>query len=329
MQRNQRIDLLRGWLILFVIIGHIVLGSVHTNEIRYSIYAFHMPLFIALSGYLINHLKLGQTSLLDLLITYWWRVLLPFAFAFAFFSGVLWFHAWQEGRLDTAMIIGGFVTPYYHLWFIPTLVIWVLGYWCALNLRLPLKALSLFFIVVTLSWAVIPREKLPFIAAALLSKKVVYFYGFFLFGALAKSGAINKLLRLARDFKVLPMALIFLCALLYLIHIGPDKTALKGISWLFMNLLLFLTSLVWIESAKQSHQNYKGYLTVLVTMGRISLPIYLWHMAPMFVLKGFDVHQSHPLIYYTVSLIVTVSIIWALIKLEHKSAWVNKVVYGH
>jgi peptidoglycan/LPS O-acetylase OafA/YrhL len=52
--RNDSIDILRGWLIVFVIIGHLVLGSVHDNVIRYSIYAFHMPLFIGLSGYLIN-----------------------------------------------------------------------------------------------------------------------------------------------------------------------------------------------------------------------------------------------------------------------------------
>ena len=46
MERNPRIDLLRGWLMVLVITGHIVLGSVHENLIRYVIYAFHMPLFI-------------------------------------------------------------------------------------------------------------------------------------------------------------------------------------------------------------------------------------------------------------------------------------------
>ncbi|HAU68989.1 MAG TPA: hypothetical protein DCW52_11410, partial [Gammaproteobacteria bacterium] len=54
MARNVAIDQLRGGLIALVIVGHIVLGSVHDNIIRYAIYAFHMPLFIVLTGYLIN-----------------------------------------------------------------------------------------------------------------------------------------------------------------------------------------------------------------------------------------------------------------------------------
>lgn len=87
LQRNQRIDLLKGCLILLVIIGHIVLGHVHEQAVRYMIYSFHMPLFIGLSGYLINPEKLRQTPLIAFAIRYWWRVLFPFTF------GVRWLRA--------------------------------------------------------------------------------------------------------------------------------------------------------------------------------------------------------------------------------------------
>jgi acyltransferase len=82
--RYASIDSLRGWLILLVMIGHLVLGSVHENVIRYSIYAFHMPLFIGLTGYLLNPDSLRKNSFFAALMRYWWRVLLPFAFAYVF-----------------------------------------------------------------------------------------------------------------------------------------------------------------------------------------------------------------------------------------------------
>ncbi len=328
MQRNYRIDLLRGWLILLVIVGHIVLGSIHDNEIRYAIYAFHMPLFIGISGYLINVDKLRQAPLVGVLRNYWWRVLLPFAFAFAFFTGVLYLHAWQEGRLNEAMIIKSFVTPYYHLWFVPTLVMWVIGYWCALKLRIPIKIMSLSFIIIVLFWACVPRRELPTIIAALLSKKVIYYYGFFLFGVLLKTGALNSVLRFARDFKALPAALVFFCAVIYFLHIGPQKELLKGAGWLIMNLSLIVISVVWMMTSHKHRSDPKGGMAVLTTMGRISLPIYLWHMLPMFLLKGFDIHQSHTVVYYIVSVVCTTMIVMALIKFENKSGLLNKTVYG-
>jgi len=48
--RSDGVGFLRGCLILLVIIGHIVLGTIHDNWIRYTIYAFHMSLFL-LTGF--------------------------------------------------------------------------------------------------------------------------------------------------------------------------------------------------------------------------------------------------------------------------------------
>jgi len=170
-----------------------------------------MPLFIGLSGYLINADKLGQTSALELGLRYWWRVLLPFAFAFVFFTGILWFHAWQEGRFEPSMVIGHFVTPYYHLWFVPTLVMWVVAFWVALKCHVPLRIIAAIFVLVSLTWACLPQAEQPALMAALLSKKVIYYFGFFLFGAYLKSNSAKGVLKLATDFKVLPAALILLC----------------------------------------------------------------------------------------------------------------------
>ena len=49
-ERNSRIDFLKGVIIILVIIGHILPGSLDVNILRYVIYSFHIPLFFGLNG---------------------------------------------------------------------------------------------------------------------------------------------------------------------------------------------------------------------------------------------------------------------------------------
>lgn len=313
---------------MLVIVGHIVLGSVHTDTTRYIVYAFHMPMFIGLTGYLINAETLTSASALDVSRRYWWRMLFPFAFAFAFFTGALWLHAWQESRLDFRLVLTNFVTPYYHLWFIPTLVLWVAGLWVALKCRFSVFWLSNTFILISLIWACIPSSEFSSLAAALLSKKVIYFYGFFLFGAYLKSAPNSILFKLTNRFRLPTIAVTCLAAAVYISAIGPQKEAFKGLAWLVMNLSLLVLCISWLkENRAQSRTNNLAYW-FLAEMGRVSLPIYLWHMVPMFLLKGWDVHQTSPTIYYATSLAGTALIVALLINLENKSALLNKALYG-
>ena len=83
------------------------------------------------------------------MVRYWWRVLLPFALAYLFFTGTLTVHAYQEGRISSQLLLSYLHTPYYHLWFVPTLVLWVFGFWIARKLKLPLQWMLLLFIGLT------------------------------------------------------------------------------------------------------------------------------------------------------------------------------------
>lgn len=49
-QRVHYIDTLKGVLIILVVLGHC--GTALSTNMLSSIYAFHMPLFILISGYL-------------------------------------------------------------------------------------------------------------------------------------------------------------------------------------------------------------------------------------------------------------------------------------
>ena len=112
--RNQNIDSVKG--VLLVVVGHILKGSLDENLARYIIYSFHMPLFIALAGYLFNSHKFSgsNTGFQKLFDYYKARLIIPWMFAtllyFIFFN------------VDYSKPIKSFaynlVIQYYHLWFV-------------------------------------------------------------------------------------------------------------------------------------------------------------------------------------------------------------------
>ena len=320
--RYVGIDNLRGWLIVLVMLGHIVLGSVHENIFRYAVYAFHMPVFIGLTGYLINASMLRNSTFISIFQRYWWRVLFPFAFAYLFYTGILIFHAFEEGRVTVKLLLSYIHTPYYHLWFIPTMVIWVFAFAMFVKLKSRLLTVLLFFGILSLTWAAVPNSSLWGVFAPFLSKKVVYFFSFFLFGAWLKTSGSERFRSLFREFKALPLAVLLLCASVYLLEIGGDKSLLKALVWSVLNLVLIT---VLIEKAISN-----GLLkpSLISGIGRNSLPIYLWHVAPLFLLKGFDIHQTHVFLYYGVATISMMLIVALVLKFEARSKLLNKCLYG-
>jgi fucose 4-O-acetylase-like acetyltransferase len=239
-----------------------------------------------------------------------------------FFTGILAFHAFEEGRMSAKLLLSFIHTPYYHLWFIPTLVLWVLAFAALVKLRIPIVYVLAFFLVLSVLWATLPKEAQWELLVPLLSKKVVYFFSFFLFGAWLRTTGSRKLRTLFSQFTILPMVLITACAGLYLINIGADKSLLKAIVWLILNLALLTLLLASATSNTSTKPSF------VANMGRNSLPIYLWHMLPMFILKGFDIHQTNTLVYYFVASISMVLIVFVILQLEGRNKWLNRYVYG-
>ena len=89
MVRNESIDVIKGTLIFLVIIGHILLGSLDNNGLRYFIYSFHMPIFFFLSGYLLNLQKISKNTAIVLLRKYWKRMLLQWIIALLVYSLII------------------------------------------------------------------------------------------------------------------------------------------------------------------------------------------------------------------------------------------------
>lgn len=120
MNYSATIDNLKGLLLLLVIIGHVLLGTLQENPIRYWIYAFHMPLFLFISGYLFKKESVQQLSWVAFFQKYWHRMLKYWCLAFVVYTVIS-----LRSSLTVISFLRSLINPYYHLWYVPSLFIMI------------------------------------------------------------------------------------------------------------------------------------------------------------------------------------------------------------
>ena len=114
-ERNDFFDTAKGVLITLVIVGHVLLGTLQENPVRYLIYSFHMPAFFFVSGYLINTKRLSTESFSRLAKRYLTRIIVPWVLAIQAYYVVV--HIWVYGDYSVSSYLKSYIAPYYHLWF--------------------------------------------------------------------------------------------------------------------------------------------------------------------------------------------------------------------
>lgn len=120
-ERNRSIDTLKGLLIFTVVLGHVLLGSLDENPLRYLIYSFHMPVFFFISGYLLDIEKMKQTPIKDIVKKYWHRMLKPWCVAWVVYTPFA-----MRDNFSLSSLLQNVYNPYYHLWFVPSLFLCIL-----------------------------------------------------------------------------------------------------------------------------------------------------------------------------------------------------------
>lgn len=117
-RRDPYIDNVKGLLIVLVVLGHLLaqtLGSSPGGKTIYTfIYLCHMPAFVMLSGMLSAAELTGRRAaslIRDLLVPYVVFQLLYMTFYTVMDKPMHW-------------TVNGFLSPIYHLWFLPALFIW-------------------------------------------------------------------------------------------------------------------------------------------------------------------------------------------------------------
>lgn len=129
-----------------------------------------------------------------------------------------------------------------------------------------------------------------------------------------------------RQSHFVSMALVILAMIgagFYFLHFGNENNLARSIAWFVMNCSLIFIALNWADAhPRNTHQR------VIETIGRYSLPIYLWHVVPMFLLKGFDLHFSYPRTYYLVCVLFMVFLIFVIQLDKVRHGYAKILVFG-
>lgn len=332
--RNQAFDSIKGLLVLLVVVGHVLLGSLADNVWRYLIYLFHMPLFLGLTGYFVKP-KLLQQSAKAILIKYYQRLLRPFFLAMIVYYGLT-----NYQKLLHAILTNIFsLYPYYHLWYVPAILLFVV-YTKVINTWLNRRYYTIFWLIFAIAggctwffesvsqWGLSSH----WLYQAVGDKRFYYFFSYFLLGFLwanRQNFAIYvQIVRLERYFYPLTVGLLLFSGLGLYVATVKNFIFTSGFFKIIFNDILIIVCLRWAENIATLPICYQQnrLRRILARIGQVSLPIYLWHVLPILLLKQRFANQI--INYYWVSGIVLSVLIGLFIVLEDKSLWLNRWLYG-
>lgn len=313
MQRDLKMDSIKGMLILLVVLGHCI--EITENEgimrILYNIiYSFHMPLFVFVSGYFTNLQKTGKKyflSILNLLLIYCiFQVLKSIP---------------QIGNLKKIILF-----PQWTWWYILSLVHWrvlfyVINKWCSVIVNLKLVV---FFCGVS-----IVCGYLPFTYALSIQRTLFYSFPFVL-GLFCREKQNIQLIYNAN----MSIVIISLCMSILAFVLIKDRDVdwmLHGCySYSYWPISLKLCPLVRIAQIALSiiisisFIKYCPIKTFLVRIGKGTLFIYTYHT---FVLRGLKLldFKFNDIVFLVVELVVTFASLYVLNKISILHYLINPV----
>lgn len=271
----SNLDYLKGILIIFVIVGHVIQGEINKNLIRHMIYFFHMPLFIGASGYLFNMKQLNKDffkGVRKLIV----HLIIPWSGTVVLYTLLLNYKEIINGNLKIIVIniIKGLIYPYYHLWYILGYLSWIFILYIFLKIT---KSKIINFIIISIVSIIIYiayfySNRNSKILNIFLSDFRLYNLLFFYFGYWLKENIKNVT---KKDF-ILSILGIFASSIITFYF--KNKT-LEILLFYIININLIVVSIRYSVTAKQISNN------VICKIGKNSLEIYLLHIIPILVGK--------------------------------------------
>lgn len=289
--RDNRLDSLKGFLIILVILGHLIgqigYGNGDLNwEVRTFIYTFHMPLFILISGYF-TKIEVGKILFVKGLM----KLAIPLV-VFQIIS-MLFVYIYLGGQFLYSM----FLVPYWTLWYLLSLIFWrIMLYFSPKGmLNNPLHYIALAFSLSVIS-GFIPYGNI------LSIQRTFAFYPFFLLGYYIHQGKIkSKLWRWSDLVSYIIMIIIVLFILLGLYPKNCRELLSGSGSYDYSQVvekiyMLFLSTVASISVFNIICEN-----KILTNIGKDSLLYYLYHgliikFAVIPLLNCFDLPKSFPFI---------------------------------
>ncbi|NWK84436.1 acyltransferase family protein [Staphylococcus sp. GSSP0090] len=319
-ERDYFFDNARAMLIFLVVFGHLLQpyteASKHLSSLYLTIYSFHMPGFLFISGYFAK--KAGQAGYLEKVSK---KLLIPYVIFFGFFS----FYYYLTGKEDSVHFDP--FDPVFALWFL----------------------LTLFFFHVIL---VIVKDYKPYFVlpiAIIISlfagysanidnylsfSRTIMFFPIFYLGYLFTKNHIQIL----KNKKFVPISIIILIVfyVTYTYHpINADwllgdspYMSLEGKQDLYSpikRLLLYFIILTTLFSFLNLMPEKEKFYTYI---GRRTMYVYLLHGIVIGVIRGFDIYpfkDSISILTYIYLLVFTTIIVFAL-STRLVSKWTNPII---
>lgn len=201
-KRDTRIDCLKFWLIIFVVLGHITQFTIYDKEafsvhivrrVIHSVYLFHMPLFIMISGYFSRKKEMKS----------FWKDIIKLVKVYLIFHLFWILLGIYNGRTIT---FEQFFHPSFTLWYLHCLIIWRI----ILQL-IPSKLLNNAYLIMFMSLLISILGGFIHVSSLLSLQRLFTFMPLFFLGYYAKeNGWLKKNYQLKWYYLFLPIALIII-----------------------------------------------------------------------------------------------------------------------
>lgn len=270
------LDGAKGLLVLLVVITHCLPQSM----LLYFLYFFHMPLFMAISGFLVK-VSTFENGYSGYLKRMWTRLIIPWIIAWLIFLPfrLNWGPLSQLGIIDL-------IYPYYHLWYIPSYLIGSFLCYTILRWHWPVWGLLAATALFSIIWYNIyrdnhqPTETLPLFWLG--DKRLFSYLFFFIMGFALR----NKLIKL--KIELIPVLLTILLSFLLIVLLIFLKESSWLIVWPYMLFNTALVIFIMIFIAPNNWLQNKVFLLV----NQNSLGIYLYHPLMQSLIYTFILHDK-------------------------------------
>ncbi len=291
-KRNSSVDFTKGILIFLVIIGHAVPGSLSESIVRWIIYGFHMPLFMAVSGYMFDMDKYMQRSFRDMFKKYLRRIVIPWVCAvnIYFILNVLINENLQE--LSIRGYLYAYIQPYYHLWFAVVYTAYIFIIWIFLKLmkNTPLSEEKKRIILLSIAVTVSAIWKFVCIPLGIGNKPYInliqyylrpWLFVFFVLGMiLRKTDILHR-----KMIQVMSCVGVIIGSIVLVLSFYIESDLISNINFFVLN--LSLTYLVCSVLRKDVHIENNMVSRTVEFVGRHSYAFYLWHVLVIVLIKHF------------------------------------------
>lgn len=268
------IDWLKGMLILGVIFVHTLSGSM----LEHILYAFLMPVFIFITGFLLKEKYVKEIPFTDFMMRYNRRLVIPWLIASVIYllinSVVRKEIVWSE---TTALEF--FLYPFYHLWFIPGLLIMMALLWWIVNRGVNFTLVLIISLLVSVAWfSYLKHQQLDHTLLYWIGDKRFYIYFFFytIGFYLRNYPSVDWYKRVPLWLSLLAIAIGCVRSIGFIHKLIPSFTS--GFFFASLNFGIITLCLNRVIQSEKLNNDFTDFCS------RQSLAIYLYHYLPILLL---------------------------------------------